>query len=180
MRWRRRLVRFTKWLSATAFTLLVIAWITTLFGWFQWVPNSGRYLICNSHGSLIIDWIPGYHGRPDVYWIPHSTGYGLRFGPYLETKPLQSEWRWRPRLIRKEGLTRALLILPIWPPIALAAAAWLALQWRDLVYSYRGWCYRCDYDCRALPPSSPCPECGRPGMVKPPPAPSAPTQEPSP
>ena len=83
MRWRRRLVRLTKWLSAAGLALLIAAWLATLVGWFQWVPSVGRYLVCNSRGSLIIDWIPGYHGRPEVYWIPHHNGVGLRFGRYV-------------------------------------------------------------------------------------------------
>ena len=166
MRWRRRLCRTAKWICAAPASRLAVAWQASVPGWLQWAPSSGRYLICNSRGSLIIDWIPGYHGKPEVYWIPHVTGTGLRAGPYIDTNPLQSEWRWRPRLIRKDGLSRALLIIPIWVPIALAAAAWLTLRWRDRCYSYRGWCYRCDYDCRDIPTTAPCPECGRERILK--------------
>lgn len=162
MRWRRRLLRLTKRLSAVAALLLIAAWFATLRGWFQWVPSSGRYLVCNSHGSLVVDWIRPYKYATDIVWIPHQmNASGLCFGRYLETRPLQSEWHWRPMLIRKEGLRRALHFLPIWIPIAAATTAWLGLQWRDCAHSRRGWCYRCDYDRRSLPPGSPCPECGR-------------------
>src|SRR5262245_23591072 len=103
MRWRRRLLRLTKWLSAGAAGLLIFAWAATLFGWFQWQPTYGGYLICNSRGSLIIDWLRPYKYGTDIVWVPHSiNAVGLRFGRYVETKPLQSEWRWCPRLVRKE------------------------------------------------------------------------------
>src|SRR3954469_7313611 len=119
MRWRRRVCRTAKWLSGTAAALLVAAWLASMVGWFQWAPTSGRvgtsssYLICNSRGSLVLDWLRPYKHSTDMVWIPHDMGGGLRFGGYIETKPLQSEWRWRPRLIRKEGFRRALLIVPI-------------------------------------------------------------------
>jgi hypothetical protein len=52
------------------------------------------------------------------------------------------------------------------PLFLLGSAAYLALGWRHADRAARGLCVHCGYDRRQTPLGAPCPECGKPSLVK--------------
>ena len=69
-----------------------------------------------------------------------------------------SEHSWLPWTAG--GRAISIIYIPLWPTLLLAMplAVYSIRRWRRIP---AGHCPHCRYDLRALPPHSPCPECGR-------------------
>jgi hypothetical protein len=113
-----------------------------LFLTLDFCPVPGRLLSLNSGCVRFAWWDPRYlRIGYDRFEMDRADGH-LRWLPFHDGQPLV-QW----------------IGLPLWIPAAASIALFLRARRRALG---PGFCPACNYDRRATPGGSPCPECGAP------------------
>jgi hypothetical protein len=156
MRRPSRFRRWFKWAGVTVYSLLLVMWVFSIWGYVVWqvrVGNLNYQFILNAH-LFVIAWTdikllfsPPLQWRLGSYPMPH----------YLPELLL-------PKLIKQTvaaGISNAgycrWFMLPMWIPLLIVAIPTAFLFWRDR--RILGYCQKCDYNLTGNT-SGICPECG--------------------
>lgn len=145
-----RIRKSVKWGGLAVIAVLTVvwsasAWVTVEYIWGTW----GR-TVCVSHGTVFIG---------NYFWSGQPPAHGWIV--YVAERP---ELRWRLSWGIEKWTQTPHLRVPLWLPTL--GAIWLTLTawWSDARARRRQTgivCSHCGYSRRGLPPSTPCPECGR-------------------
>ena len=129
--------------------LLLVVWIGSKWGWFQWKAPGGQFMSV-SCGQITIG--GGPPGGQFTGWVTGHVSGGRLFWWFTI--------HWDPSLWWVD--------IPLWipavPPFLMTAAAWrldLAARRRQRV----GKCPKCKYDLTGLAVGEVCPECGAAAIV---------------
>lgn len=137
--------RVARWGGAIASLLLAAVWIGSGWVWISRYSPSGGCGWTIAGGEVYACW----DGRSDGPWAWSDS-------PHVNIAVGQLAWN-SPAL-NLDPWNRSILV-PLWLPLVFAAAltafAWWPPGPRD------GCCPSCSYSRAGLPPSTPCPECGR-------------------
>ena len=136
--------------SLTAACVVIVMWWAAT-GWYSLLAAVAWVDAETSLGIVAIVHCPS----EPAAWNLHLIDLG-----HLPLGERWSWWWWRYERWKPNGLaTHTYIAFPIWLPLLLLSlpTAYLWLR-RDIV---PGHCRKCRYDLSALPPNSPCPECGR-------------------
>jgi hypothetical protein len=155
----RRMNRVVRWGGAAACAVVVVVY--TASGWWSVSSWAGRRaLLSAGRGAVGAHWI----NEPDDHLLKSIRDIDGRHPKLRRFTEKDDGWLWRPVLQRWSVFGAPInvqAIVPLWLPLALSAAP-TALAWCSHLRRRRaGLCPKCGYDPAGLPPTAPCPECGR-------------------
>jgi hypothetical protein len=129
-----------------------------------------RWLLTTALIALLILYVlslPFYAGSsitPNTSWRFEHARLTVKHSPVSHTESFCVDFnseglKWAPKA-DFHGTGDWSITLPLWTPLALAAVP-ATFLWRSRLRAPPGHCKHCRYDRRSLPPTAPCPECGR-------------------